>query len=76
MIGHSVRALIESLDPHAAALDRCLDAARELDLLYVPTRHPNGIDSGTPGQHFSAAQSERALQLAAKIFAAVEALST
>jgi len=74
VIGHSVRALIEPLAPRVAALDALLDAARELDLLYVPTRYPNGIDAGTPGQAFSAAQSERAIVLAERIVesAAVE----
>jgi HEPN domain-containing protein len=64
VIGHSVRALIESLAPREARLDALLDGARELDLLYVPTRYPNGLETGTPGQAFSAAQSERALALA------------
>jgi len=61
VIGHNVRALIEQLDPRIPALDALLDAARELDLLYVPTRYPNGLDSGTPGEAFAATQSERAL---------------
>lgn len=64
VIGHSVRALIEALDPRVPALDFMLDAARELDLLYIPTRYPNGLDSGTPGHHFSAGQSQRAIHLA------------
>jgi len=64
VIGHSVRALIESLDPREGALDALLDCARELDLLYLPTRYPNGLDAGTPGQAFSAAQSGRALECA------------
>jgi HEPN domain-containing protein len=67
VIGHSVRALIEALEPRELALDALLDAARELDLLYVPTRYPNGLDAGTPGQAFSAAQSARALDLADRV---------
>lgn len=61
-----VRALVERLEPREAPLDALLDAARELDLLYVPTRYPNGLASGTPGQAFSTAQSMRALDLAAR----------
>ena len=72
VIGHSVRALIEALDPRVPALDRLLDAARELDLLYIPTRYPNGLDAGTPGHHFSEAQSQRAMRLAASILDAAE----
>jgi len=64
VLGHNVRALIEQLDPVPAGFAALLDAARELDLLYVPTRYPNGLDSGTPARAFSQAQSRRALELA------------
>ena len=67
VIGHSVRALIESLEPREPALDTVLDGARDLDLLYLPTRYPNGLEAGTPGEAFSAAQSARALELAERI---------
>jgi HEPN domain-containing protein len=67
VLGHTVRALIQSLDPRSDSLDALLDAARELDLFYVPTRCPNGLDEGTPGQAFSAAHSSHALELAARI---------
>lgn len=62
VIGHNVRALIESLEPRVSALDALVDAGRELDLFYIPTRYPNGLDSGTPGEAFSASQSHRALE--------------
>jgi HEPN domain-containing protein len=73
VIGHNVRALIQQLEPRERALDRLLDAARELDLLYVPTRYPNGLDAGTPGDAFSAAQSTRALELAVRFVDAAAA---
>jgi HEPN domain-containing protein len=75
VIGHNVRALIEQLEPREPRLDALLDAARELDLFYLPTRYPNGLASGTPGQAFSLAHSKRALELAGRIVdAASEAL--
>ena len=74
MIGHNVRRLITSLEPRDAGLDVCLDAARDLDLFYVPARYPNGLEAGTPGEAFSAAQADRALALAERILAAAEAL--
>jgi HEPN domain-containing protein len=61
VLGHNIRALVESLAPRVPALDELLDAARELDLLYVPTRYPNGLAAGTPAEAFSAAQAQRAL---------------
>ncbi|HEY3234657.1 MAG TPA: HEPN domain-containing protein, partial [Polyangiaceae bacterium] len=48
VLGHSVRALIEALNPRLPLLDAVSDAARELDLFYIPTRYPNGLDEGTP----------------------------
>jgi HEPN domain-containing protein len=67
VLGHTVRALIQSLDPRTEALEALLDAARELDLFYVPTRYPNGLDQGTPGQAFSAAHSSSAIALATRL---------
>jgi len=74
VIGHSVRALIETLGPRPASLDALLDAARELDLLYLPTRYPNGLDTGTPAEAFSPTQSTRALELATRIVEAAAAI--
>lgn len=67
VIGHNIRALIETLNPHDEGFDRLLDAARELDLFYIASRYPNGLDAGTPGEAFSASQSVRALELARTI---------
>ena len=63
--GHGIRRLIELLEDRT--LERLVPGARELDLLYVPTRYPNGLDDGTPGDAFSAAQSTRALESAGEI---------
>jgi HEPN domain-containing protein len=73
VLGHNVRALIEQLDPLPAAFAALLDPARELDLLYVPTRYPNGLDTGTPARAFSSAQSGRALDMAERFVAAAAA---
>ena len=75
VIGHSVRALIEALDPRCPALDDALSAARALDLLYIPIRYPNGLAAGTPAQAFDADQSERALEHASTIVDAVAGLA-
>ncbi|WP_419938127.1 HEPN domain-containing protein [Candidatus Palauibacter sp.] len=67
VLGHSVRNLIERLDPRVAELDARLDDARDLDLYYVPTRYPNGLDSWTPATGFAKPQAERALAAASAI---------
>jgi HEPN domain-containing protein len=65
VLGHSVRKLIESLAP--SPLSEVSNAARELDLLYLPSRYPNGLQSGTPGEAFGVEQSARAIEQAAAI---------
>ncbi len=72
VIGHNVRSLIQALEPRSEQLSAQLDGARELDLLYLPTRYPNGLDQGTPAEAFSSAQSTRAIGFAELI---VEAAS-
>ncbi len=71
--GHSVGDLCE----RAAALeDRfagLADAARSLDVFYIPTRYPNGLPGGLPGRAFGADDSERALDRAERIIRAVAA---
>ena len=42
------------------------DGYSDLDLFYVPTRYPNGFDSGTPAEAFSSVPSARAIDLAAR----------
>lgn len=65
VLGHSIRQLIENLNiPRLALL---LSAARQLDLYYVPTRYPNGLDDGTPEEAFSSDQSSKALGFAQEI---------
>ena len=61
VLGHSVRNLIERLDPRLRELDELLDDARELDLYYVPTRYPNGLEAWTPATGFGARQSAAAI---------------
>lgn len=60
VLGHSVRKLIEALG--STSLADLVDPARELDLLYIPSRYPNGLDRGTPGEAFGEAQSSRAIR--------------
>ena len=69
--GHGIRQLIERLE--APDLGDRLPGARELDLLYLPTRYPNGLDDGAPEEAFSSEQSSRALGFAGDIVAAAAA---
>lgn len=73
VMGHNVRQLIKSLDPPIPELESYLDEARDLDLFYITSRYPNGLDSGTPAEAFSTSQSARALEAVAQLLSAVEA---
>ena len=66
--GHGIRQLIERLDN--SGFGHLLSGARELDLFYLPTRYPSGLDDGTPEEAFSSEQSSRALAFADEIVAA------
>ena len=68
VLGNSVRQLLEHLD--IASLRMLHPAARQLDLYYVPTRYPTGLDNGTPDEAFSADQSDQALDFARDIVTA------
>ncbi len=71
VLGHSVRNLIERLDPGVPELDDLLDDARELDLNYIPTRYPNGLDAWTPAAGFGAPQAARTIAGASAIVTSV-----
>lgn len=75
VLGHSVKRLVDALEPREPALDALLKDAADLDLLYVPTRDPNGLDhGGTPGESFVPAQAEVALEAASRIVDAVRVI--
>lgn len=59
--GHVVHQLLgqwPAEDPPSAEL---LDAARRLDRHYIPTRYPNGFESGAPGDFYTEADARQAL---------------
>lgn len=74
VLGHSVRALIDTLAPAVPELVAQRDGAAELDLLYIPTRYPNGLAEGTPGEAFTRAQATSAIDTAQSLLEAVRKL--
>ncbi|MGQ9682501.1 MAG: HEPN domain-containing protein [Anaerolineae bacterium] len=64
--GHSVRRLLADF-PELRRLpdpERWLQLGALLDQFYIPTRYPNSLPDLTPGQVYSAADAERALDAA------------
>ena len=65
--GHVVRRLLEELPATVTVAPELLEAARVLDVHYVPTRYPNGHAAGAPGEHYGALQSAEAIRYAGQI---------
>jgi len=73
LMTHSVVSLVRKSLRDLPELEEHLQAARELDLHYVPSRYPNGLPSGYPHQFYGREMADKALQTARSIVAVVEA---
>ena len=64
--GHSVRLLIERWFSVKGfkPMDEVLEAARELDRHYIPSRYPNAHPAGTPHEAYDEPTAKRAIELA------------
>jgi HEPN domain-containing protein len=51
-IGHSLFELSNELSQKDSRFSPLMDAAKQLDRFYIPTRYPNGIPGGSPFQVF------------------------
>lgn len=59
--GHSITGILQWIRQAAGVPGAVMDAARELDQVYLAARYPNGFASGTPADYFSEATSQRLL---------------
>ena len=48
-------------------MDMLLEFAKILDKHYIPTRYPNGFDSGIPGDYYTENEAQEAIRNAGKI---------
>jgi HEPN domain-containing protein len=65
--GHSVFALLKALGDKIEVSERLIEAAKNLDKHYIPTRYPNGFDSGTPGDYYTQKDAQEAIENAREI---------
>ena len=65
--GNGVTEMLRQLPAGEPALALLLDAARELDKVYVTARYPNGFASGVPGDYFTDKTSQQLIQHARAI---------
>lgn len=65
--GHSVFALLKDLSNKIEVSERLIEAAKNLDKHYIPTRYPNGFDSGMPGDYYTQKDAQEAIKNAREI---------
>jgi HEPN domain-containing protein len=57
--GHGVTEILRQLPAQIATPTTLLDAARELDKVYITARYPNGFVSGAPADYFTDKTSQQ-----------------
>ena len=66
--GHTLTTLIGNLPQEVQKPSQeLIDKARVLDKYYIPTRYPNGFDSGAPTDFYTQAEARQAITLAEAI---------
>jgi HEPN domain-containing protein len=65
--GHGITEMLRQLPSANAASESLLDAARELDKVYVTARYPNGFASGAPADYFTVKTSQELINHARAI---------
>ena len=65
--GHTVSTLLGNLPESAGVSERLIGKAKTLDKHYIPTRYPNGLDSGAPTDFYTAEEAEQAIAFAREI---------
>lgn len=59
--GHTLTALAGNLPEDVALPEALILCAKTLDKHYIPTRYPNGFDSGAPTDFYTEQDAENAI---------------
>ncbi len=65
--GHTLTALVGHLPSIDSAPAGVVNCAKILDKHYIPTRYPNGFDSGAPTDFYTEEEAQKAIQCAEAI---------
>lgn len=65
--GHTLTALMGRLPESVKASEKLVNFAKSLDKHYIPTRYPNGFDSGAPTDFYTEQEAQEAVKYAEKI---------
>ncbi len=66
--GHSITEILQQLASRVEIPEAVLDAGRELDKVYVTSRHPNRFTSGNPSDYFTEKTSRQLIDYGQRIF--------
>jgi HEPN domain-containing protein len=65
--GHTITPLLGNLPAEDRPEEDIVTCAKVLDKHYIPTRYPNGLDSGAPADFYTRPEAEAACDCARKI---------
>ena len=65
--GHTLTALIGNLPNVVGVSESLVNCAKILDKHYIPTRYPNGFDSGAPTDFYTKEEAKTAIKCAEEI---------
>lgn len=65
--GHAIGILLKSLPDDCKASEWLIEDALCLDKFYIPTRYPNGFDSGSPKDYFTRKDAQTGIDAASRI---------
>jgi HEPN domain-containing protein len=65
--GHTLSALLGGLKAELQITDNLIECSKALDKHYIPTRYPNGFDSGAPTDFYTRPEAEAAINCAERI---------
>ena len=65
--GHTLTALVGNLPEETRIQEHLVNCAKTLDKHYIPTRYPNGFDSGAPTDFYTQEEAEKAIECAKEI---------
>jgi len=71
VLGHSTLKPAERAVAYEPTFRNALDACRDLDVFYVPTRYPSGIPDGAPFEYFRLQHAEKASRAFDEVHAVV-----
>lgn len=65
--GHSISKMLHELPKGIKPSESLLKKGTNLDKLYIPTRYPNGFESGSPEDYYDKEDAEKAIADAEEI---------